>query len=475
MKSIKLNLILLGTIIIGIGYYILMVQYKLIELSGTYISILPILILIILIIKKSNLEFKGNIFEFSRPSMIFIFISFLFFGLGTLNQILQNAVGTVSKYNNILDKAYSLVFLALSAWYIGYQAMKMIGIKNNLKQLEWDKNYLIINLIVGIFGIFAFIVFFYFVIGYIPLFSGVAPNVAGELRDIVFGKGRFINVIAVNLSSIALIFLIHYLSYSSIKKNLFPILIVIILILFFFLWGARIYLFFPVAIAILLLRKRNVIRSRTIIIGFVFITFIGGIYGLIRNYKVMEVTIKGNIYNENLISFIANTHIAPEFREYLDVLDKKKLVENKFQPEIFFDGAFSTMIPEQVLSLFGINKDFFSVGAMKSSGWVLGRYLRGSVFYGIRAGILTEVYLYFGIGGILLWFFMMGAIFRFLDIKTYSLSIKDSRIIYYYFLTVLFSYSWLGTIDSLSFRFWYVSYYFIFLVLVSSRKILNIK
>ena len=161
---------------------------------------------------------------------------------------------------------------------------------------------------------------------------------------------------------------------------------------------------------------------------------------------------------------------SPEFRESLDALQGIELIQSQFNSADYFRNFFLSSLPSFVLEPIGIKKELFQAGALQSSGWILAKYLRGNDITGIRTGSLVEIYLYFGFFGVFIFYFFIGRLFGFLDRKLFQFEINEPSLLYYSFITILLSYSWIGVIDNMGYRFWYVSYFYLFALMVASKK-----
>ena len=398
-----------------------------------------------------------------RPSSVFLVVFGYFFGLGTLNHVLQVFVGAKFTFEIFLNSGYHFIIVALVSWVLGYSLSRSfcyrMRVANRIKHRVWDKRKLKTVLIFsGILSSVFFGMFLFRHIGGIPILMGVAPAVSGNIRNIVKNEGRVFNVLAMNFNTYTILFSsIFIANYKDISVKI----VFFVSLLWFVAWGARLYFLIPLLVFLLILQHKKIVKLKKVVLISVAILVVVGTYGIIRNFKFFDL--QSNSYSGISVNYLlADMHLGSEFRDYLDVVGHLDEVKTRYDSNTFFKGMFLSAIPKVIADKVGLDKDLF-LDPEASSGWIIAEMLRGSMWTGIRAGILAELLMAFGVSGLIVGFFLLGLLFGFLDTTYLDYNVNNVKLIFIYFITVLFSYIILGTVDSVFARFWYFVYaYFLF-------------
>jgi len=292
---------------------------------------------------------------------------------------------------------------------------------NNRFIVIWKKRHLLLFLkLTLIFSVLATFIAIY-KIGYIPLLKeNISPERTGYVEIVGPLVYRFTGLwLVVGLLSSGLFFYerkkrkyiyLFLLAISAIGKMLYAQRTGLVLLLFIF--GLMYIKFYKIKI------------SHVSLIG-IFILFL--IYIL-----MVQGDYRSGRYSAN-ISF-KDRIIRDTFHEwgyYSIIVDETKITSDYLGWKIFL-GPFVTLIPRQVYTFFGYDKD--ELIENYSAVYYYGRQFNEP--YGIRITPIGEAFAGYGIGGVIFQLFILGALFGAIEKSYIKLRIQDARL---YVICFLFS------------------------------------
>jgi len=416
------------------------------------------------------------------PSVLFLCSFGYFIYAGTIDHYLQVVTRAKFIYTESLVSGYNCICFALFSWIVAYLVGQAISKKQSryyclikdtaspkTSSLTWDKNRFYLTILFwGSFGTIAFLVFFFHYIGGFPVLQGTSPNASPQLRALLIGKAHNITVVAFNAATMAIIFGGVYLVIY--KKNKFVItLLFITSIVLFLLLGARIYVALPFMVVFLLfIRKKDYsLKATFAILG--LIVLVGSVYGFVRNRQFYRS--HGIKFSEQTaVERLADLHIAPEFRATLGVISHLDELQAKYDSDNYISGIYLVAFPKKLLALMGIDKDELFSEEGSGSGWLVARVTRGFDWTGVRSGIIGQTLMAFGLNGVIVVFFLYGLLFSQLDRLSKQYPFNSPCLVFVYIVTVIFSYSVIGTVHSVFAKFWYFTYGYLITIIVAAKK-----
>jgi len=450
--------------------------------GGGYFGIINVTVLYLLaflVVSRTNYISRNPI---CRPSILFLCAFGFYVYAGTIDQYLQVLTHAKYVYVESLVPGYNFICFALLSWIAAYLAgqgiskwkkprhctMEEVVIAKNWVW-TWDKKRLYLAILFwGSVGIIAFIVFFFHYIGGFPVLQGTSPNASPELRDLIFGKAHNISVIAFNATTMAILFTGVYL--VMYKKNKFIItLLFIASIVLFLLWGARIYIALPFMVVFLLfIRKKDYSLKATF--GILLLIFmIGFVYSQFRNRQFYGL--HGVKFSERTaVERLSDLHIAPEFRDTLGVISHLDELQAKYKADYYLKGIYLTAIPQKILTLVGLDKDVLFSEEGVGSGWLVAKVTRGFDWTAVRPGAIGQTLMAFGVKGVIVVFFLYGLLFSQLDKLSKQYSYDSPQLVLIYILTVVFSFSIIGTTHGTFAKLWYFVYGYFITIILAAKK-----
>lgn len=441
------------------------------------IAVTLLYLIAILIIRNRNDIILHHV---SIPSVIFLLIFGYYVYVGTIDHYLQSLTNAIFIYDDSITLGYIYIGVSLFSWIIGYLlsqsvVRKVSSYKTFRRFLSrryvvvWDERKLfLLNLIWGVIGIVSFVIFYAFYIKGIPLIQGVSASTSSELRHIIMTKGHNINVIAFNAMTMALIFSGVY--FAIYERSIVMYMVLISAIIAFVLWGARIYIAIPFLIFFPLLSRMRKYSLKRVTIVVLLIAVLSFIYGQVRNRNFFYDYL--NIADRTSIERLADLHIGPEFRDTLGVISYLDVLQEEYGAIPYFKGIFLTAIPNKILALVGFDKNELFKEEGIGSGWLVAKITRGYSWGGVRPGIMGQTLMAFGLKGVVFVFFFLGVLFSQLDnIINRSYIFSSPHIVYIYILSALFSFSIIGTTQSVFSKFWYLTYGYLITYFFATKKI----
>jgi|SaaInlStandDraft_3_1057020.scaffolds.fasta_scaffold01053_5 oligosaccharide repeat unit polymerase len=475
---VNTSLILLIVILLLVYYWMQILDANFINIGddNLYNGLKPVTFLYFISIILINYKISIFKFHFSIPSVLFMSFMGYFIYLGSLDHYFQDQTGVKFIYNESISESYFYIQLSLLSWIFGYVTgsaffpkFSKVRLLNGWKVTvrRWSKTRLkwMVNWI-GIVGIVAFSVFYTFYIKGFPVIQGISPNASSELRSIVSGEGHLAHLIAFNAMTMVLIYGGVYMVMFG--KNNFIIFMFLSAILAFLLWGARIYIAIPVLMIFPYLTRIKEYPLKKIMSLIVAFVVLGSVYGAVRNLAFYEERNQIISY-DNTIDKMASLHFAPEFRDTAGVVSYLEELRQEYGPEPYIAGIFYTALPGRILSFFGIDKQKLFDEEGSGSGWLIAKVTRGYDWGGVRPGIMSQTLMAFGIVGVIVLFVGYGTLFSYLDHKAMTGDRNSPNMVLIYILSGLFSFSIIGTTHSVFSKFWYLIYFFIIVLLLTSK------
>ena len=450
--------------------------------GGRYFGIIGVTVLYVmayLVVSGSNYIVRDHI---CIPSVLFLCSFGYFIYAGTLDHYSQVLADARFVYVESLTVAYNYISFALLSWIFAYAAGRIFWGKNlqspcdvtgdvRLKEwaLTWDKKRFFLTIVFwSILGIIAFLVFFLHYIGGFPVLQGTSPNASPELRSLIIGRAHNITVVAFNAATMAIMFGGVYLAIY--KKNKFIItLFFIVSIILFLLLGARIYIALPFMVVFLVFAHKGRSSLKLTIGILLLIIIVGSVYGIIRNiqfYRSHGLEISEQTTVENL----AVLHIAPEFRDALGVISHLDELQELYKPDYYLKGIYMTALPKKILTMIGVDKDILFSEEGVGSGWLVAKVTRGFDWTGVRPGIIGQTLMAFGVKGVVFVFFVYGLLFSQLDKLSKRYSYDCPWLVLIYILTVVFSFSIIGTTHGTFAKLWYFVYGYLITIVLAAKK-----
>jgi oligosaccharide repeat unit polymerase len=145
-----------------------------------------------------------------------------------------------------------------------------------------------------------------------------------------------------------------------------------------------------------------------------------------------------------LLRFVAD--VAPELREFAKLLDYIPDRADFLHGQMFVNGVV-IMVPGKLIALLG--------GAKELLWQPFGEYLKNLYGYafaggGLRAGLIAEYYANFGLFGIILGFYAMGLLVRFVDVKI--MYVRGTTRLFFLVLALSLATSTLFTFDGVVYK-----------------------
>lgn len=386
-----------------------------------YVTILFYLFLLILFIKKT--EYNGGSY-FSPFSLFYLFlIVFPLLGIFTQFYNYLSYGIQISKYTNIVLVSY---LIALFAFLFGAKVNVLaFGEKINCNSshmvgLQKLRTIKFLTYIVALIGSYIF----YKGFSLIQLFL-TAPHLARmEYRT----DASFIIWYMVKMFSIYFILEVYYIYNFDKNKIIFKYILIFFGILMLGFYGGR---FLPFINFLLIIVSIDAfyrhIKLKYIVFGFFLLFLLFGLLGFYRtitidpNYNLLHLT-------TDLTDFIINS-VSNEYAEFLTTLNRSNLGQYSITDVAILD-FFKNLVPSSIFNIFyKIDKtDIETIGGAIQS--LSGR--NWEFAFGIRVGLIGELYFSFGLLGILIIYFFFGFIVQHLDKFYYS---NDS----YYKLLAIFA------------------------------------
>ena len=413
------------------------------------------------------------------PSVFFLMVFGYYVYLGTVDYILQVINNAYFTYDESLASGYHYIGLSLICWIVGYlfggAAINMLKLRKRSRaplapkyHLLWNRRRLYyLNLFWGVVGTVSFIIFFVFYIGGIPFLQGISPSVSDDLRIIIMGSAHNIEVVAVNTMTMALLYSGVYLSLH--KRSFWIVAVVIAAVTAFFLWGARIYILLPFSIFFMLLARAKSYSLKKIVVMLMIVSVIGFIHGLARNRNFFDV----DYTRRSTVEALGDLHTAPEFRDTLGVISNLDELGEAYQKSYYFKSIFLPALPGRLWSIVGLEKGEIHSFEGSGSAWVIAEVTRGSRWTGIRPGIMAQTLMTFGAAGVVILFFLFGLLFAYLDRSAVTRDKFSVGLLYIYMVAVLASYSIIVMTEGLFTKFWYFTYAFILVALISGKRVIK--
>ena len=378
------------------------------------------------------------------PTIVMSGFMFLFMLGGILRALIVSQA-----YLDIMPAAIVLFSYGIICMLLGsIFAFKLLSIlyKNNTSHyFVWDmrrlRGVIILLFVLATLGTVGAIVR----IGYIPMLVeggiGLERSVAATRMGWA-NKLWSINVIVPILSVIYLCI--------SMRKNYAIITIFLLSVLQLTILGARIYFILALTVSLFIYnqyrKKLNIAKVSLLLISFlmlsaVYVEIREGLYGFTSRPIYERI-----LYN----SFT-------EFREFARVVDYTSTTGNYLHGYTFVN-TITTIIPRQFYTIVGKDKSAI-ISRFSSARYLAKLYnARG----GLRAGLLGELYINFGLYGLLIGMIILGMLVGFLDYKVASRERFDARISFYFLFLSCLLYAIIGQIEWV---IWYTYQFGAFLLL----------
>jgi hypothetical protein len=185
------------------------------------------------------------------------------------------------------------------------------------------------------------------------------------------------------------------------------LIFVLLASLFLILLGASRFMFLsPVVVIFLHMWLKGKVRTRWLVL----VILGGGVAAFLIGLFRMGDNAERQLY---LLRFV--TDFAPEFREFARLMDYIPERIDYLNGQMFANAVYIVM-PGKLLSLFGLSK---------IESWLpFGQFVKDLFRMefaggGVRAGLIAEYYANFGLAGIIVGFYAMGAALRYLEKKIF--------------------------------------------------------
>ena len=451
--------------------------------KGGYFGLVGVTVLYLaayLIVSGSNYIVRDHI---CIPSVLFLCSFGYFVYAGTLDHYLQVVTQAKFIYVESLAPTYNYICFSLLSWIAAYVVGQVISkdkllcqcmmIKDTVSPktstLAWDKKMFFLTILFwGTLGIIAFLVFFLHYVGGFPVLQGTSPNASPELRALIIGRAHNITVVAFNAATMAIMFGGVYLVIY--KKNKFVItLLFVTSIVLFLLWGARIYIALPFMVVFMLFIHKGKYSLKATLGVLAIIMLVGSVYGLVRNLQFYR-SHGLEMSEETIVEKLADLHIAPEFRDTLGVISHLDELQSLYDPDSYLKGIYLTALPKKILTLIGVDKDMLFSEDGIGAGWLIAKVTRESAWTAVRPGIIGQALMAFGLKGVIAIFFFYGLLFSQLDKLSKQYSYDSPWLVLIYILTVVFSFSIIGTTHGTFSKFWYFIYGYLITIALASKK-----
>ena len=377
-------------------------------------QIFLLIISVVLLLQLLNFYYKDFVF---RPRVVLPILIFLYILVGNVNlAFFQEIIGWYRDVQPNKGNYWALMSLICFISFLLFLKPKNNFIEYNIKENKETVGSLIsekkLNNFIFYLSLVSFLIntYNYISIGGVILFK---QNLNGFERFALQEKLPIEK--GITLSSF-LIFPI-LLNLYFFKNNKLALLVLLICnSLFAFGLGHRQYLLMPIMIFILFLYSYGIVKNKYLLLTVLLLPLIVFLTAFYRGDK-------GNVDLESTSSFFGN-----EYRDYLRLQNERII----FQDGKTIASVFYNSIPQQVYSLFGVEKNKFRI----YSAYILMDFWGNET--GQRAGIWGEFYLNWGYWGVLFCFIIFAFIVSYVESKyLYANSKVNIKIVYSYIYSLL--------------------------------------
>ena len=332
----------------------------------------------------------------------------------------------------VVCKAIALSNIALVSIMIGYNLYKRREASTKHTIITTTSQIIVLNKFKWIHGLLVLIMLATYVM-FVPreyFNRGYAAGVQSDLAVTIVGY-----VVAVFIAW----FTIYSISYTNLRVSTN--------------WTN--YLFWPITISLLYVFLVIITGRRTEVVRVVFLLLASYVYCVRSNINYKRLLIWGVVamlmfslsgviremedgtIGEGYIALLDYKSVSPFTKELATSVNTLHIALANFPDKIdytygasFFPG-FLKIIP----GLYGVISSTFEPGALNGSDQIITNiyFGEGVVYYGLGSSVVADVYIAFGLPGVLIIFSLLGYFFRYLEIGTFC-AIKSP-----YFLALSFS------------------------------------
>jgi oligosaccharide repeat unit polymerase len=391
---------------------------------------------------------RNRSIQLLTPTIVMGGFMFLIIFSGTLNYHLLHEIYGWQIYANIY-RATMYYNCGIGCMFLGsIFIFNYLSKRSKLSKyyFVWDiksiRRVIVILFVLSTFGTIAGIIR----MGTIPLLirEGVGLERTEYLiRMGIFSKLWFMNILVVILSAI-------YLS-INVRKNYAVIAIFLLSIAQAMILAARYHVLLGLAASVFIYNQyRRKFKLIELIIFSILVLVLAVIITDVREGRFGTAYAP---YYERIIR-----HSFPEFRDFARTTDYTQKTGNYLHGKTFVP-AIITFFPRQMYEALGMDKSVlmkeFSSASYVSNLW--------GAKGGIRVGLLGELYINFGLPGILIGMVIFGVFIGFLDYKITTREKLDARISIDCLFWSILLYAVLGQIDCIA---WLIYYYGVLLALI---------
>src|ERR1041385_4748024 len=376
-----------------------------------------------------------------RPVNLFLGLYFLYVCWGVATHFITVAI--FFDYEPKIAEAVIYSNLGIISFLLSYLFWKKFrGKKLKASLTERDKKFVDWNLrrlraaiiFVAFFSIAGTCVTFY-KLGGIPVFlPGGVGNVNPLLTEVI--KGVFVQLHYFNT-------IVIFLCAIYLMKNHHDVVILLIGVLACLAllgYGGRYGFVLPLVTAFFVFNHYvREIKLRRAIVTFFMIAASLMFYGWWRN-RLLEATSFAGAQGDETTIIGAIGNVFTELRDFGLWIKEFQYSGPSYLGVILVVGALMAMFPKQIWALAGIDKDRYLI----NSAYLTGTAIYHESYTGIRIGFMGELYISFGIFGILAGMGVFGLIFGFLDNKLIASGQKGAQVAIIYYVTFVLTFSLIG-------------------------------